>query len=168
MKKIGENKRKYNKYDLSGEYGIGWTTNTNKEFYFDLEDYDKIKDYCWVENGNKYLTAYNKKDKSILFHRLIMNCPNNMTVDHINHNTFDNRKLNLRNCTYTENSCNKKIPKNNKSGHKNVFWNNTLNKWEVSIVSYGKQKTKYFNNYKEACIYSDELRKEIHREFANQ
>ena len=41
---ISKNKdrRKYNTYDLSGEYGIGWTSNTNKEFYFDLEDYDKI------------------------------------------------------------------------------------------------------------------------------
>lgn len=37
---------KQNKYDLSGEYGVGWTSNTNEEFYFDLEDYNKIKDYC--------------------------------------------------------------------------------------------------------------------------
>ena len=37
--------KKYNRYDLSGEYGIGWTTNTNHVFYFDLEDYEKIKDY---------------------------------------------------------------------------------------------------------------------------
>ena len=38
--------KKYNQYDLSGEYGIGWTSNTNEEFYFDLEDYNKIKNYC--------------------------------------------------------------------------------------------------------------------------
>ena len=43
---------KYNKYDLLGSFGVGWTTNTNKEFWFDLEDYDKIKDYCWAENNN--------------------------------------------------------------------------------------------------------------------
>ena len=42
-------RRKTNVYDLSGEYGIGWTTNTNNEFYFDLEDYELIKDYCWSE-----------------------------------------------------------------------------------------------------------------------
>ena len=44
--------KKYNKYDLSGEYGIGWTSNTNKEFYFDLDDYGKIKDICWCELSN--------------------------------------------------------------------------------------------------------------------
>lgn len=47
---LGLSNKEYNKYDLSGEYGIGWTSNTNKEFYFDLEDYDKIKDYCWCEH----------------------------------------------------------------------------------------------------------------------
>lgn len=31
-----------NTYDLSGEYGIGYTTK-GEEFWFDLEDYDKIK-----------------------------------------------------------------------------------------------------------------------------
>lgn len=56
----------FNIYNLSGEYGIGWTSNTNKEFYFDLEDYDKIKDYCWLEqvsNGVSTLQAHNVKTK---------------------------------------------------------------------------------------------------------
>lgn len=37
--------KKKNEYDLSGEYGIGYTTNKGERFYFDLEDYDKIKNY---------------------------------------------------------------------------------------------------------------------------
>ena len=41
--------KKSNIYDLTGEYGVGWTSNTNREFYFDIEDFDKIKDYCWYE-----------------------------------------------------------------------------------------------------------------------
>lgn len=41
----GKLNKKYNTYDLSGEYGIGYTSK-GEEFYFDLEDYDKIKDYC--------------------------------------------------------------------------------------------------------------------------
>lgn len=45
--------KKYNIYNLTGEYGIGYTSNTNKEFYFDIEDYDKIKNYCWYEFDNK-------------------------------------------------------------------------------------------------------------------
>ena len=38
--------RKENIYDLSGEFGIGYCTNTGSPFYFDLEDYNKIKNYC--------------------------------------------------------------------------------------------------------------------------
>lgn len=37
------NIRHINKFNLSGEYGTGWTTNTNKEFYFDKEDLIKSK-----------------------------------------------------------------------------------------------------------------------------
>ena len=40
--------KKYNTYDLTREYGIGYTTNTEEEFYFDLEDYDLIKKYLLV------------------------------------------------------------------------------------------------------------------------
>jgi len=43
--------KKYNTYNLTGEYGIGYTSK-GEEFYFDLEDYDKIKDYCWCIDKN--------------------------------------------------------------------------------------------------------------------
>ena len=39
---VGKNNKKFNTYDLSKEYGIGYTFK-GEEFYFDLEDYDKIK-----------------------------------------------------------------------------------------------------------------------------
>ena len=48
---------KGNKYDLNREYGIGWTSNTNQEFYFDLEDYDKIKNYTWLETDSGYIAS---------------------------------------------------------------------------------------------------------------
>lgn len=35
--------KKYNKYDLSEEFGIGETSNTGSKFLFDKEDYDLIK-----------------------------------------------------------------------------------------------------------------------------
>ena len=51
-----------NQYDLSGEYGIGITHNTKREFYFDLEDYDKIKGYCWREDCNGYIITNKNKN----------------------------------------------------------------------------------------------------------
>ena len=47
---------KENEYDLSGLYGIGYTSNTNKEFKFDLEDYELVRQYYWRENQNGYCT----------------------------------------------------------------------------------------------------------------
>lgn len=64
LKKIRKENSKDNVYDLSGEYGIGWTANTNKEFYFDLEDYDKIKNYRWHDNGH-YATTVPDGDNCI-------------------------------------------------------------------------------------------------------
>lgn len=83
--------KKYNKYDLSGEYGIGFTSNTNKEFYFDLEDYDKIKEYCWYEHTGYAYTQINEKDTHMVW--IIMG---DKHYDHINRNRLDNRKCNLR------------------------------------------------------------------------
>ena len=44
VSKRNKDNKKFNEYNLSGEYGIGYTAK-GEEFYFDLEDYYKIKDY---------------------------------------------------------------------------------------------------------------------------
>ena len=58
LKKIQYGKpfpKKYNTYDLTSfDYGIGYD-NKGEEFYFDLEDYDIIKDYCWIVKNNFYV-----------------------------------------------------------------------------------------------------------------
>jgi len=73
IKNIGYNNKKYNTYNLSGEFGIGYTLK-GQEFYFDLEDYNKIKDYCWSINNRGYLEARNKlTNKSLFMHNLVIN-----------------------------------------------------------------------------------------------
>lgn len=54
--KLNLSKRKYNKYDLSGDYGIGFTSK-GEQFYFDLEDYTLINQYCWSLSTNGYVVA---------------------------------------------------------------------------------------------------------------
>lgn len=128
------NGKKYNTYNLTGTYGIGYTTNTNEEFYFDLEDYGKIKDYCWRIGVGGYIThSYN----NILIHRVIMDLiDKEYEVDHINYNLCDNRKINLRICNHNENSYNRRLRKDNKSGVIGVCWLKRKNKykWVVGIT----------------------------------
>lgn len=87
-------------YEKDG-YMVGITNNTNKEFFFDKEDLEKVKKYCWHETNRGYIA--NKSKKLILLHRLVTNAPQGMVVDHINHNRIDDRKDNLRICTQKEN-----------------------------------------------------------------
>ena len=69
--------KKSNIYDLSGEYGVGWTSNTNEEFYFDLEDYDKEDGSSIFNCGSSALwTNYAKvfkKDLSEMYSNLRSN-----------------------------------------------------------------------------------------------
>jgi len=135
----GKLNKKYNTYDLTSEYGIGYTSNTNEPFYFDLEDYDKIKNYCWCINSTGYLSSRDKNNKHILMHRIIMNPSNQMVVDHINHNIIDNRKHNLRICLQIDNAknCTKQI--NNTTGITGVLWDKRYQKWKSIIGINNKQ-----------------------------
>lgn len=138
MRIKGKNNKKQNKYDLTGEYGIGYTSK-GEEFYFDLEDYDKIKDYCWHINDSGYIVSMttdsiNSKRICILMHRIITDCPEDMVVDHINHNKNDNRKYNLRICSQQENRMNSNISKRNTSGYTGVYLCKTSNKWQAYIT----------------------------------
>lgn len=146
-------KHKTNQYDLSGEYGIGWTTNTGKKFYFDLEDYDLIKDYCWIERtnnstGGKYLSAKHNGKHVKMFHLLGFK-----GYDHENRNPFDNRKQNLRPASYAENSRNATIQKNNTSGFIGVSWTKKSKNWHAYITYENKRiNLGYFTDKNDAIV----------------
>lgn len=114
--KASKRRRSYNKFDLSGEFGIGYT-NKKEKFYFDKEDYDLIKDFYWYIDNNSYVVS-KSKGKIILLHRLVMKPNENELIDHIFAIKFDNRKSELRRVSYAQNSQNSKTPKNNTSGRK--------------------------------------------------
>ena len=151
--KLGKSKKKYNTYNLTGEYGIGYTFKED-EFYFDLEDYDKIKDYCWFKNIDGYIATninYNNRFHTVKMHRLVMNCPDDMDVDHIFHDTYDNRKEFLRIVTESQNEMNQKIRINNTSGVPGVNLNKKNNKWRARIrVDNKDMHLGYFNNKEDA------------------
>lgn len=146
LKAIDKNKNGYlycknclpNKYDLSREYGIGYTSK-GEEFYFDLEDFDKIKNYCWyiTKKKHKYVVAntiINDNKTQISLHRLVMNVTDTeIDIDHIKHKEYDNRKSQLRICNAILNERNRVLNKNNTSGVKGVWKNKYNNKWIAEI-----------------------------------
>jgi hypothetical protein len=85
----------------------------------DDEDYDFLMQWKWQLNSDGYNLYASRTDyyskKGVKMHRVIMNTPKGMEVDHVFHNGLDNRKFieingelkqNLRNCTHKENSKN--------------------------------------------------------------
>ena len=160
--------KKGNRYDLSGEYGIGWTSNTNKEFYFDLEDYDLIKDYTWFENDHGYIVSDNSDRKRVRLHRLILGMGSlkvdKNVVDHINHNKKDNRKCNLRECTSSQNNMNK-VPVNGE--YSGVKWRDDRNRWEARICK-EKEITilGLFNTKQEAINARMKAEQKLFKEFS--
>ena len=162
---------KKNKYDLTGEYGIGWTTNTSKEFYFDLEDYDKIKKYCWRERKDGYIVhsySENNKTKSILLHCLIFE-KNNKIIDHKNRKRYDNRKNNLREADDYTNRYNSELRKNNNSGVCGVHFSKYHNKWTATITFHRERIfLGYFENKEDAIKARLKAEKDLHKEFGSQ
>jgi hypothetical protein len=84
-----------------------------QECLLDKEDI-KLLDYnvTWVGNlngsGDKVYIVANWLNKRISLHRVLTNFPVGMVIDHINGNTFDNRRCNIRVVTTGVNMLNKK------------------------------------------------------------
>lgn len=114
--------------------------------------YDKTIKGFYIMFKTKPLGKTKIKGKDVRstkpLHNWIMNCPKGLQVDHINHNTLDNRKENLRVCTCRENSQNKR---NNTSGCVGVRWHTQGKKWNARITIKGKEKSLgMFNTFEEA------------------
>ena len=74
-------------------------------------------------------------------------------VDHINHNRADNRKVNLRKATQSQNMRNVRVKSNNTSGFVGVCWNKNKRKWFARItVDKCEKCLGYFDNIKDAVI----------------
>ena len=124
-----------NEYKRENDYIVGYTSK-NKAFYLDIDDYDLIKEHCWNIDANGYVIS-KINGKSIKMHRLILNAKKNEIVDHINHNTSDNRKCNLRIVTHSQNMQNK-TPTSclNING---VYYEQETKKWRVYITKNKKR-----------------------------
>ena len=131
----------------------------------DLEDVEKCAQYKWSFSNGGYIVRM--KPTLLFLHRFILDCNNNeQEVDHINRDKLDNRKSNLRTCTAFENSRNKGMHRNNKSGVKGVFQRKGSNKWNA-FINFNKQRINLgvYDNIEEATRVRKEAELKYFGEF---
>ena len=88
-------------------------------------------------------------------------------VEHKNRIRSDNRILNLRKATRSENSRNHPIPKTNTSGFKGAHWHKRTKKWGAKITfNYKQIHLGYFTCPIEAAKAYNKAALELHGEFA--
>ena len=112
----------------------------------DNEDYPLLNLHKWCAIHQRNTDGFyavrhmeNNHKKMIRMHRIIMNCPINKEIDHINHNTLDNRKENLRIVTVNQNQQNAIKHKSLSSKYKGVCWDKRNKKWLVQIIYNNKR-----------------------------
>jgi len=124
----------------------------------DKDDYDKVKWSSWYKSVRWYVET-RKNWKLIKIHRLIKDSTEWNIIDHINRDKLDNRKVNLRYCTHTENM-------------RNTWSRTSLYKWVYKDKKWkyiASCKWKYiwsFTNEKDAGIAYNEVAIKEFAEFA--
>lgn len=114
-----------------------------------------------------FYVARGANQKTIYMHRILKPCIDKEQIDHINRDSLDNRKNNLRICNHSQNQMNRGKQNANTSGYKGVTWDKYAGRWLSSIklngklINLGRFKTK-----EETALAYNEGAKKYHDEFA--
>jgi len=134
----------------------------------DSKDYEWLSKYKWYANEkvNGFYACRHKNGKITYMHREITKAPKNLVVDHIDHNTLNNRRSNLRVCTVVENLFNCRGSRKT-SKYKGVFRHKKMKKWRSAIGHNHKyMEIGYFDNEVEAAKAYDREAAKSFGEFA--
>ena len=155
-------RRLTNRYEFRDDFVIGYTQK-GRPFFISTEDYDKVKEYCWVESQG-YLVTRMRDGKLMPLHRFILDAPDGMFVDHINHDCSDDRRCNLRIVDPLRSLWNRKTDIRNQCGVKGVYQSRgrwiariNVNKKNITLGSFDtleeaaaarrEAEIKYFGEY---------------------
>jgi len=107
-----------------------------KTFLVDMDDYEEfVYGYRFRLNDKGYVKYSGRKDglNGKFLHRIIMDEPEDLVIDHINGDPLDNCRNNLRIVTQQQNNMNLSMRKTNKSGVSGVCWHKRNDNWQATI-----------------------------------
>lgn len=133
--------------------------------YVDAADYDWLNDWTWHHEDGYAVRPDRGKD--ITMHRLIMQPPKDMVVDHINGNRSNNCRVNLRICTHSENNRNHGKRIDSSSPYKGIFYDKRTCRWGAKCQYKGERlRFGYFDTPIEAARAYDRKAVELFGPFA--
>lgn len=140
-----------------------------KKTIVDDDDFENLSKWKWCYSMGYAIRRYTEEDGRSVYikmHRALMEATQGLDIDHINHDKLDNRRINLRLCTRTQNQQNHKLQKNSTSGYKGVNFHKQNNIWRAQIridrkhthlgcfntkeeaaIAYNKAATKHFGEF---------------------
>ena len=134
----------------------------DKYALIDAEDFEYLNQWKWYVNfyGYAYRPITKNKWKTILMHRELLKVKKGQIVDHINHDTLDNRKNNIRLVNRSQNQWNRLKTKDSISGYKGVVFSNDgkrIKRWMARITVNNKHITlgRFLTKEKAAQIYNE-------------
>lgn len=141
----------------------------------DDSDYEWLSQKNWhaVKKDHSFYARTHGRDEAgrkikIYMHRLIMDAPKDMQVDHADADGLNNQRSNLRVCTKTQNSQNqRKQFRPTSSKYKGVIWFKRTGQWRAEICLNKKRSSLgYFSNEEDAAIAYDRAAMKLFGEFA--
>ena len=141
---------------------------TGESVLVDEEDFKRLNKYKWhrMKGGYAgrriYFSYHPRSFKDVYMHNWILKTPVGKEADHINGNRSDNRRCNLRIVTHAENSCNKGIRTDNRSGFPGVWYDKSRKRWTAELMLH--QKKVWLGRFKELSD-AIEARKDAEQQF---
>ena len=136
----------------------------------DVADYEWLNQWFWYASRVSRVGTYacrKEGHRQVYMHVIICQPFDGKQIDHVNHDTLDNRRNNLRECTPTENARNSRKGSRNTSGFKGVSWKKSHRKWCAQMRINGKSiHIGHFDTPEDAAKAHDELVSKLHGEFA--
>lgn len=138
----------------------------------DDQDYERLSAHAWHYDpkGGGYARALvggRECRKLLQMHRVVMDAPEGVQVDHINGDGLDNRRCNLRLASRSQNQQNIFVAPTNQTGYKGVHWDASKGKYRAQIM---KDKRRYrlgrFDSPEEAAQAYDAAARELFGEYS--